>query len=77
MSAAESEESRWPDLATASIRTQSIRSTVAQRSSSAVPRRSSPACGSRAGAWVRDGPQVRHVGESTGRGRVGSAVTSG
>src|SRR5436309_6199997 len=35
MSAAESEESRWPDLATASIRTQSIRSTVAQRSSSA------------------------------------------
>src|SRR4029079_6716378 len=35
MSVAESEESRWPDLATASIRTQSIRSTVAQRSSSA------------------------------------------
>ncbi len=29
MSAAESEESRWPDLATASIRTQLIRSTVA------------------------------------------------
>src|SRR5215208_5559895 len=36
MSAAESEESRWPDLATASIRTQSIRSTVAHRSSSAI-----------------------------------------
>ena len=36
MSAAESEESRWPDLATASIRTQSIRRTVAQRSSSCV-----------------------------------------
>src|SRR5437764_4889329 len=35
MSAAESEESRCPDLATASIRTQSSRSTVAQRSSSA------------------------------------------
>ena len=29
MSAAESEESRWPDLATASMRTQSMRSTVA------------------------------------------------
>ena len=36
MSAADSELSRWPDLATASIRTQSIRSTVAQRSSSAI-----------------------------------------
>src|SRR3954470_20852301 len=36
MSAAESEESRCPDLATASIRTQSIRSTVAHRSSSAI-----------------------------------------
>ena len=36
MSAADSEESRWPDFATASIRTQSRRSTVAQRSSSAI-----------------------------------------
>ena len=36
MSAADSEESRWPDFATASIRTQSSRSTVAQRSSSAI-----------------------------------------
>ena len=36
MSAAESEESRCPDLATASIVVQSIRSTVAQRSSSAI-----------------------------------------
>src|SRR5918994_4180602 len=36
MSAADSELSRWPDLATASIRTQSIRSTVAQRSSSGI-----------------------------------------
>src|SRR5215207_6597949 len=36
MSAAENELSRCPDLATASIRTQSILSTVAQRSSSAI-----------------------------------------
>ena len=36
MSAAESEESRWPDFATASIRTHSMRSSVAQRSSSAI-----------------------------------------
>src|SRR4029077_4202293 len=36
MSAAESELSRWPDLATASMRTQWIRSTVAYRSSSAI-----------------------------------------
>ena len=36
MSAAESDESRCPDLATASIRTQSIRNTVAHRSSSAT-----------------------------------------
>ena len=36
MSAAESDESRWPDLATASIRTHSSRSSVAQRSSSAT-----------------------------------------
>ena len=36
MSAAESDESRWPDLATASIRTHSMRSRVAQRSSSAM-----------------------------------------
>src|SRR5918994_7267168 len=36
MSAADSELSRCPDLATASIRTQSLRSTVAQRSSSAI-----------------------------------------
>src|SRR5919204_5388140 len=36
MSAAESEESRWPDLATASIRTHSPRRTVAHRSSSAI-----------------------------------------
>src|SRR5436189_508116 len=36
MSAAESEESRCPDFATASIRKQSIRSTIAQRSSSAI-----------------------------------------
>ena len=36
MSAAESELSRCPDFATASIRTHSSRSTVAQRSSSAT-----------------------------------------
>ena len=36
MSAADSEESRWPDFATASIETQSMRSTVAHRSSSAM-----------------------------------------
>ena len=36
MSAADSEESRWPDLATASIRTHSARSIVAERSSSAI-----------------------------------------
>src|SRR6185295_736985 len=36
MSAADSEESRWPDFATASIRTQSRRRTVAHRSSSAI-----------------------------------------
>src|SRR3954451_20166640 len=36
MSAAESDESRWPDFATASIRTQSRRRTVAQRSSSVI-----------------------------------------
>ncbi len=42
MSAAESEESRWPDLATASMRTQSERSTVAQRSSSGDRRLAAP-----------------------------------
>src|ERR687897_35926 len=36
MSAADSELSRWPDLATASIRVHSSRSTVAHRSSSAI-----------------------------------------
>lgn len=36
MSAAESEESRWPDFATASMLTQSIRNIVAQRSRSAI-----------------------------------------
>src|SRR2546427_10040508 len=36
MSAAERDESRWPDFATASIRTQSRRSTVAHRPSSAI-----------------------------------------
>ena len=36
MSADDSEESRWPDFATASIRTHSMRSSVAQRSSSAT-----------------------------------------
>src|SRR3954464_906761 len=36
MSAQESEESRWPAFATAIIRTHSVLSTVAQRSSSAI-----------------------------------------
>src|SRR2546423_6200662 len=36
MQAAEGDGSRWPDFATASIRTQSSRRTVAQRSSSAI-----------------------------------------
>src|SRR5688572_8005969 len=42
MSAAESEESRCPDFATASIRTQASRWTVAQRSSSAIEASPSP-----------------------------------
>ena len=51
MSAADSEESRWPDLATASIRTQSIRSTVAQRSSSATCGLASPRSASLGGGF--------------------------
>src|SRR2546423_9691221 len=58
MSAAESEESRWPDLATASIRTHSLRSTVAQRSSSATE-----GCGRSPGALARGGG----CGSGTGR----------
>src|SRR5215218_2146355 len=50
MSAADSELSRCPDLATASIRTQSIRSTVAQRSSSAIEGASSR-CGAFGGGF--------------------------
>src|SRR5689334_1019700 len=58
MSAAESEESRWPDLATASIRTQSTRRRVAQRSSSAMlgcapPRSASLGGGFGSGTGVR------------------------
>ena len=60
MSAADSELSRWPDLATASIRTQSIRSTVAQRSSSSIEA-GSPSIGRRAAA---SGPE-RAAGEFT------------
>ena len=58
MSAADSEESRWPDFATASIRTQSMRRTVAQRSSSAMlgcaaPRSASLGGGLGSGTGVR------------------------
>src|SRR5688500_6569204 len=42
MSAAESDESRCPDFATASMRTQASRWTVAQRSSSAIVGSTSP-----------------------------------
>ena len=64
MSAADSEESRWPDFATASIRTQSRRSTVAQRSSSATCRLRLAALRQRRGRLrVGHRPQVRHVRE--------------
>src|SRR6185503_15959126 len=51
MSAAESELSRWPDFATASIRTQSILSNVAYRSSSATVCRA-PSTAARWGAFL-------------------------
>src|SRR3954464_15076302 len=50
-SAADSEESKCPDFATASIRTQSIRSTVAQRSSSAMLGCASPRSASLGGGF--------------------------
>ena len=70
MSAAESEVSRWPDLATASIRTQSMRSTVAQRSSSAIEGVLA-SVGGRA-AWGRErasgAPSSRLSSAAAGRG---------
>src|SRR5665811_1860145 len=63
MSAAESELSRWPDLATASIRTQSIRRTVAQRSSGRIET-GSPAIGAGGGfgsGTDRPDPGPRHL----------------
>src|SRR5687767_15927866 len=63
MSAAESEESKCPDLATASIRTQSMRRSVAQRSSSAELGASAP------GSTAREGG----LGSGTGRRWLTSA----
>ena len=67
MSAADSEESRWPDFATASIRTQSRRSTVAQRSSSAIEGFASTRSASFGGGLGSGtGLRCRHVGEVSG-----------
>src|SRR5436190_23424934 len=75
MSAAESEESRCPDLATASIRTQSIRSTVAQRSSSAnegcsATRSASFGGGLGSGTGLRCVTLARLAAEAIGGARV-------
>ena len=71
MSAAESEESRCPDLATASIRTQSRRCTVAQRSSSAIVGSISPRASSfEGGCGIGNGAQMAHGREVTVSGPI-------
>ena len=73
MSAADSDESRRPDFATASIRTQWMRSTVAYRSSSSIEGRA--ALGG-AGLGVGNGLQVRHLAPLPGLG-IGSPLGLG
>ena len=71
MSAAESEESRWPDFATASIRTHSIRKHRRPALELGDGRRVLPAGGLlRRRARVRHGPQMAHAREVSVRDRA-------